>query len=84
MRRDKLIAEKRKRDAELAQEEEVRRVAAAKSLKTSNELEFARMRDKAMGLLEASMYESCEANYKQLYGDQWGGELAKAIAAAGK
>lgn len=83
VRRDKLIAEKRKRDAEVEQEEAERAAKAAKSLKESNEKEFSKMRDKAMGLLESNMYQSCEANYKQLYGENWQEELAKAITGAG-
>ena len=82
-RRDKLIAEKRKRDAELADEEEAERARAAKSRKERDEREWGEVEEKAMGMLEASMFESCEASYKHLYGDAWREELAKAIAGVG-
>lgn len=82
-RRDKLIAEKRKREVEAADEEEAERARGARSRKERDKRDWTEVQEKAMGMLEKSMFDNCEATYKHLYGDRWREELAKVIARVG-
>lgn len=82
-RRDKLIGEKRKREAETAGEDQERRAKAVKIEQDRAERQWQELTSKAMTMIEGDLLKSCEAEYQRLYGDQWREKMAEAIVRSG-
>lgn len=78
-RRDKLIGEKRKREAETMGEDQECRAKAVKLDQDKAEKQWQELTQKAMTMIEGNMLERCEADYRDIYGDRWREEMAKAI-----